>query len=445
MRAFPRPRFGNVFLFAALLMPLAACTSGSRGASQPLVPQDEDSFVVQDVRVFDGRWTIQSTTVVVRDGRIFSIGGRAPRGLRVIDGRGRTLLPGLIDAHGHVPNEAALRDALRFGVTTVFDMLSAVDATRPLKEQRDRLVRTDRADLFTAGSPLTSARGLGTQFGIPFNTIGGPEEATERVRTRIAEGSDYIKVMYEPGAPLFTTVSAGTLKAIVDASHASGVLAIVHISALVGARDAVAAGVDGLVHVFSDTVIAPAFAQTIAARRVFVTPTLSIFGAFQNTGFGASLAADPHLSPFLTSAQRTELVKAGPDSAHPMAPYLKRFDVARALENVRRLRAAGVRILAGTDAPNLGSHGASLHGELELLVSAGFSPAEALTAATLHPAEAFRLRDRGRIVLGARADLVLVDGDPTVDVRRTRAIVRIFKNGFEVSRALPTTPNGRTP
>lgn len=161
---------------------------------------------------------------------------------------------------------------------------------------------------------------------------------------------------------------------------------------------------------------------------------LSILGAFQGKSIGSSLAADSRLSPYLTPAQRTQLTGKGPGPDHPLAPYLVRFNVDRASVNVRMMKAAGVRILAGTDAPNLGSHGVSLHGELQLLTQAGLSPAEALTAATLAPAQAFKLSDRGRIAAGSRADLVLVDGNPLQDIQLTRAIVRVFKNGFEVSR-----------
>jgi adenine deaminase len=81
----------------------------------------------------------------------------------------------------------------------------------------------------------------------------------------------------------------------------------------------------------------------------------------------------------------------------------------------------------------------SIHGELQLLTQAGLTPSEALEAATSAPADAFRLTDRGRIVRGARADLVLVDGNPLADITATRAIVRVFKNGFEIQRA-PAEP-----
>ena len=103
--------------------------------------------------------------------------------------------------------------------------------------------------------------------------------------------------------------------------------------------------------------------------------------------------------------------------------------------SIKQLRAAGVPILAGTDAGNPGtSHGAALHRELELLVKAGLTPIEALAAATSVPAKTFRLGDRGRIAKGMRADLVLVNGDPSVDITATRAIDGVWKQGVRADR-----------
>ena len=102
---------------------------------------------------------------------------------------------------------------------------------------------------------------------------------------------------------------------------------------------------------------------------------------------------------------------------------------------MRELARAGVPILTGTDAPSPGqTYGASVHGELELLVGAGLTTMQALVAATSAGARAFRLSDRGRIVAGARADLVLVEGDPTQDVVATRRIVSVWKRGARVER-----------
>ena len=102
----------------------------------------------------------------------------------------------------------------------------------------------------------------------------------------------------------------------------------------------------------------------------------------------------------------------------------------------RQLARAGVPLLAGTDAPSPGAtYGASLHGELELLVGAGLTPVQALTAATSNAARAFKLADRGRVERGMRADLVLVDGDPTRDILATRRIVEVWKRGVKAERA----------
>jgi imidazolonepropionase-like amidohydrolase len=105
------------------------------------------------------------------------------------------------------------------------------------------------------------------------------------------------------------------------------------------------------------------------------------------------------------------------------------------MQVVAQLSARGVPILAGTDHNNRGTApGSSLHGELEFLVAAGLTPMQALSAATAATAMAFRLKDRGRIAPGLRADLVLVDGDPTVDIRATRSIVAVWKDGAEFDR-----------
>jgi imidazolonepropionase-like amidohydrolase len=430
----------NRLIIAAAVV-TTACAQPLATSQQAWTPADGNSFVVRNVRAFDGTGVHEGVDVVVRDGRIVSIGKRARVDLPVIDGAGRTLLPGLIDAHAHVNGERSLRDALRFGVTTELDMLSRIDVVRKLKPQRDSIKQTELADVYTAGSPITSPRGLTTQFGIPFSTISAPSEAAAIVKSRLAEGSDFIKVIYEPGAPLFTSISRETLEAVIQAAHAEGVQVAVHISSLQGARDAVRAGADGLAHIFSDSVIDEAFAQEIAARKVFVSATLTIIGGFQRTSDGAALAADTRIAPYLSEAQKKELLQVGPGPEHPMAPYLARFQLERAKENVRRMKAAGVRILAGTDAPNLSTHGVAVHGELKHLVDAGLTPLQALTAATREPADAFRMPDRGRIAAGARADLVLVEGNPVTDITAMRAIVYVFKNGYIVAR----TPPAATP
>lgn len=419
---------------------VAACYS-----RQPLVettgPLTGNSFVITNVRVFDGQRAIERSNVVVRDGQIASVGGSAPSGFPVIDGRGGTVLPGFIDAHAHVPNEGQLRNALRFGVTTTLDMMTRPEFARAQRARRDSLVQTNLADLWSVGVPITSPNGMGTQFGIPLTTIASPNEAAAIVGARLADGSDFIKIMYEPDAGIVTSISFETLRAVVAAAHARGALTVVHISSLRGARDVVAAGADGLAHLFGDTLIDDALIRQIVTQRMFVVPTLNNFAAFEGGTQRRELASDARIASYLTAAQRTNLTGPAPSKSSPMAPYLARFALRTATENVRRLNAAGVSILAGDDAASdLVAIGAALHLELRFLVDAGLTPVEALVAATSGPARSFRLADRGRIEAGKRADLFLVRGNPLIDIDATRDIVRVFKNGYDVSRTVPAAP-----
>lgn len=398
-------------------------------------------FVLRGVRVFDGERVLERATVVVRDGRIAAVGPEvaAPPGLPVLDGAGRTLLPGLIDAHVHTWGDA-LAETLNFGVTTVLDMFSDPGPHQVLRRTRDALSPRSHADKFSAGALATAPGGHGTQFGVAVPTLSTPAEAPAWVDARLAEGSDFIKIVYEPRTaeglgPPFPSLDRATMAALVAATQTRQRLAVVHISRLVPAHEALEAGADGLVHVHADRLADQALVQLARERRAFVIPALAVIAGFDPTPPPAGqpreserVAADPALRPFLTPDQRRGLETAP-------GPRLVMFRLDTALASVRALHAGGVEILAGSDAPNRGTaHGASLHHELELLVRAGLTPIEALRAATSAPARRFGLADRGRIAPGQRADLLLVAGDPTADILATRAIERIWKNGAAVER-----------
>jgi imidazolonepropionase-like amidohydrolase len=392
------------------------------------------ALVIRDVRVFDGERVLERASVLVRDGKIVSVAKNieAPAGARVIDGAGKTLLPGLFDAHTHVIAPDALKQALVFGVTTELDMFTSQAQAAQIKKDQAAGKLLDYADLRSAGTLATAPGGHGTEYGLKIPTIASPEEAQAFVDARIAEGSDYIKIIYDDGSAYglkFPTVSQATLAALIAAAHQRGRLAVVHISTLPDARTAIEAGADGLAHVFADQPPDPEFARLVAAHHAFVIPTLSVLHSVCGTAAGVALARDQRLAPYLPQAEIGNL------EAVPSFRVASKAGCAAIGETVRRLKAAGVPLLAGTDAPNAGTvHGVSLHGELELLVEAGLTPLEALSAATSVPADRFRLPDRGRIAPGKRADLLLVNGDPSTDIKATRDIVAVWKAGVPVDR-----------
>ncbi len=397
----------------------------------------QGAFLVRDVRAFDGERTLEHRWVLVDSGRIAAIGGpevdaRSP-GVEVIDGRGRTLLPGLIDSHVHVAQDVtgALRQALVFGVTTELDMFNGGARFERMKEVRAS-DPPDVADVRSAGVGATAPGGHPTQMGGgPIPTLSSPAEAQAFVDARIAEGSDYIKIIRDdlswmrPGG--VPTLDSATIAALTSAAHARGKLAVVHIATERDARMVLGAGADGLAHIFVADTASRDFGAFVASHHAFVIATLvTIYGTCGRSN-GPSILADTNLAPYVSGQWRRMLSMTWPAG---------KTTCNGTDDAMRQLAQARVPILAGTDAPIPGTaYGASLHGELALLVQDGLTPEMALAAATSVPARIFHLTDRGTIRPGMRADLVLVDGDPTRDILATRRIVAVWKRGVRVERA----------
>ncbi|GAA3124561.1 amidohydrolase family protein [Planomonospora alba] len=401
--------------------------------------------LIRDVRVFDGERTIPRADVLV-DGDLIA----APDGRPVdteIDGTGRTLLPGLIDAHTHVV-DGDLAQALAFGVTTELDMFCL--PPNLARQRRLAAERDDVADLRSPGVLATAPGGhpsqiiaadpalrerMGDAAG-PFDTIADPGRAEAFVEARLAEGSDYLKIVIDDGGTAGLSLPAldgRTVTALVEAAHAAGLRAIAHAVTVRDALVALDAGVDGLAHVVADAgpddPASEELAARIAAQDVFVVSTLAYFEAVTGDPAAVELVRDERIGPRLPERLRTAADR------DPGVVPVPSDGVPNAVHAARALHRAGVPLLAGTDANVYAPlHGASMHRELLLLTLAALTPAEALAAATSVPARHFGLADRGRIAPGLRADLVLVDGDPTRDITATRSVAEVWRRGVRQSR-----------
>jgi imidazolonepropionase-like amidohydrolase len=378
--------------------------------------------LVQDVRVFDGKAVHERRSVLFENGVIADADfrGPAPRGARVVQGAGRTLLPGLIDAHTHVFRWQEL--PVLFGVTTQVDMFTDLKLMKQAKQEMAQGSRHDHADLFSAGTLVTAPHGHGTQFGVVIPTITGPEQAQAFVDARIAEGSDFIKIVMESGYGM-PSLDLATTKAVIDAAHLRGKLAVVHIGNEKDARAVLEAGADGLVHLYpGESGDAEGLARLAASRGAFVIPTFTVLESMAGWR-GDDLLANPALAGLLDKDAQAPL-KARYGNKERAAMLVAPKQVTAALVK------AGVPVLAGTDAGNPGTqYGISMHRELKALVEAGLTPVQALAAATSEPARVFKLGRRGRIEKGYKADLLLVDGNPAADILATRRIVEVWKDG----------------
>lgn len=398
--------------------------------------------LIHDVRVFTGEALLIKATVVVKERLIASVSPDRPVGefRETIDGHGRTLMPGLIDAHAHV-FAGNLPQALRFGVTTVLDLMADPRSIAELRQQADRA--SDLADVRTAGTGATVPRGYGwylVEMGYlpPFPTVSHPDGAEEFVAARVDEGSDYLKILIDDGSttgmPL-PKLGEESIHALVDAARSRKLLTVAHALNASDALLAVSAGVDVLGHAFVDKLPDRDFPYLLAESGTAIIPTLAVLDGLFGRPHGKELLADQRIEPYLDESSRRMLGFG----AIPLGPGAAYDNTVPAL-TVGLLRDAGVPILAGSDASNPDTaHGATLHLELELLVRAGLTPIEALAAATSVPADVFGLADRGRIAPGLRADLLLLEGDPTSEITATRDIVAIWRGGDRLDRV----PNER--
>lgn len=435
-----RPTTMSVRLALAILLFVSATSL------LPAQSGNSSAYVIRNVRVFDGETVAEQQTVIISRGAIAAVGADStltvPTGAQEVGGEGRTLLPGLMDAHIHLPAfpitsaAEALQQSLAFGVTTSVVMWAAPLQFASRVKELEATDAPDMSAVLSAGSGATAPAGHPTQMDggaqaalIPTLTARG--EADAFVAARLEEGSDFIKIIYdELGIPRkVPTLDEATIAALVTATHARSRIAVAHIGNERHARGAIAAGVDGLAHLFVGATVSADFGQFAARHGAFVIPTLSILNTMCGTPDGPSLVNDTDTMRQVKPQFRSSLdIGARPSEL--------RCDAAP--QAIRQLSAAGVPLLAGTDSPAPGTtYGASLHRELEHLVSAGLTPTAALAAATSAIARAFRMNDRGRIRTGMRADLLLVDGDPSKQIRDTRNIVAIWKRGVRVQRAAP--------
>ncbi len=286
--------------------------------------------------------------------------------------------------------------------------------------QLQALQRSDLADLRSAGIVASVNGSHPTQFFDYYPTLNGVEDVESFVDARVSEGSEYLKIIIEDSSVIGKStpfLSPEVSAAVTAKAHSHDLLVVAHAQSRRFVEQAIASGADGLAHQYVDQPLTPEFARFLKSAGTFVVMTLAVYHSHE----GVKLANDPRVRQHIDS-RWMDILCSSVEGQEQFQDY--------GLGAVRLLRDAGVPILAGSDANNPGTtYGASLHHELDLLVRGGLTPTEALTTATAAPARHFRLPDRGRIAPGLRADLVLVDGDPTTDIDATKSIERVWRNG----------------
>ncbi|WP_277980286.1 amidohydrolase family protein [Sphingomonas phyllosphaerae] len=392
--------------------------------------------------------------MLVDDARIRWVGAqrKAPqrRGVRTVDLGGKYLMPGIIDLHIHIGTvrdlvqkadyftpESVRRDLrtyAAFGVTTVQSMGTDKDSVLAIRDAGRGGPQT-MARLLTAGQGLVFKGGYGGVPGIN-HPVATPEEAAAEVDTQARKGVDYIKLWMDDELGAMPKMPYAISKAIIDAGHRRGKRVLAHVFYLADAKMLVAQGIDGFMHSVRDKPVDAELIGAMKARGVWQgAGTLSREAAVY--AFAADnprtrdpffrQAADPATIAGLESPEREKSI-----ASSRIYPALPRID-EQARDNEMALARAGVRYGFGTDAGPPGRlPGYSEHWELEQLVKAGFTPAQAIHAATGRSAEWLGTGDRGVIAPGRLADFVVLDADPTRDVRNSRRIAAVYVGGSKV-------------
>ena len=429
--------------------------------------------VIRDVRLFRGTSTQaeEHMDVVIADGKIADVratGGEA--GGEIIDGRGLTLLPGLIDLHAHltltaappwylsVPKPGHNAQAHVFaGVTTVLDAGGDPDEIVELRRKiaegsavGPRIFFAGRHLTVPGGYPLDMLRDVYGRLAYwstegsharGFSDVASLEKEIDEAH---AKGATFVKLMVATvppsGAP---RLSDEQVRAAVKRAHANGMKAMAHIDTVDDALQCARDGVDLLAHGVEAPAISEEQARQIAASGIAMEPTLVNFERFDELAAGHYAGSDierqSEPEELLAQFSDDKLAAARPDleksSFESWALELEKYREERP-RNLYKLYKAGVPILAGTDAQgSIAAFAGGIHDELRFMVAAGLPPGEALLAATGRAAKFLDPRaDFGVVEKGNSADLLLVRGDPLADISATRNIERIFLRGMSVER-----------
>jgi imidazolonepropionase-like amidohydrolase len=417
-----------------------AATLVARGQTRP----SPRATVFEGARLVSGesRAPIEDSAFVVENGRFTTVGVRgavkAPAGAPVVDLRGKTVIPALVDAHSHLGYtdvRTGITAAASYTRDNLLDHLRryayyGIAATLSLGLDRGEIPYELRA-MPAPGAALflTAGRGIAMPNAGPNAdywkdaAYGVTTEAGARaaVREVASKKVDIVKIWVDDRNKTVTPLPPSLYRPIIDEAHARGLRVVAHVYYLADAKELLRAGIDGFAHGIRDLEVDDEIMTLFKQRpQVFVIPNLPDTPPSQ-----ADIA---WLSETLPSRAIEDLTRTA--VASPPRPRL--FEVqARSLA---KLAAAGVRIAFGTDAGVGAPYGWSAHAELADMVAAGMTAAQALTAATRTSAEVMRLDRLGTIASGKSADFMVLDANPLDDIKNTRRIAQVYLRGTQIDR-----------
>lgn len=443
-------------------LPLALlCCAGSAYAQQPAA-KGPRNLLIKNITLIDGTGAApkKKVSMLLEGDHIAKIVPAAtvmPPTTKVIDGTGKTVMPTLINMHGHLGllkgNKSAPENYSQSNIISQLKKYQAYGVSRVLSLGMDREIIFQLRDashkgLIPGATFYTAGYGIGAQGGAPPPALADkvlrpttPDEAVKAIQQLAGLKVDFVKIWVDDGGGTQPKVPVEVYEAAIAEAHKNKLRVAAHVYFLEDARRLVNAGVDVLAHSIRDQEIDDALINAMKAKGTYYIPTLSLDEYnFVYAGqpewlndpfFKASL--EPGVWEMLISAEYKQQQQNDPARDKKM----KAFSTAQ--RNLHKLDSAGIKILLGTDsgAFPVRAQGFSEHLELQLMVEAGLTPMEAIIAATRTGAQLLGIdSEYGTLLPGKKADFIILGGDPTVEIRNTQKILEVWRGGKKVDTRL---------
>jgi imidazolonepropionase-like amidohydrolase len=403
----------------------------------------------------DGSAPIEKAALVVQDGRVIGIGRagevRAPTGAARIDLTGKTVMPALVNLHGHVGYQrGATYDAANYTRENILDHLDryayyGVGTVVSMGTDAGALPYEIRAEQAAGRVGGTRLRHAGRGFALPNAGPGfaalrpapygvtTADEARRDVRELAAKNVDVVKIWVDDRNETVPKLPLEISQAIIDEAHRHKLKVVAHVYYLADAKALARAGIDGFAHPVRDLEADAELVDLLKARNVFVMANLGLAERGTRPGAPAWLS-EPFIRESVDAASLARVTETL--QKRPAAAVERAAATYRNMErSIARLSKAGVRVLLGSDS-GVQDHfmGHAEHRELELMAAAGMSPADVIAAATGQAAAALGFDDVGVLAAGKRADFIVLDANPLDDISATRGISQVYLRGVGVDR-----------
>lgn len=428
----------------------------------PLIAVAQRPLVIKNVTLVDGSGgppTLNATVLVV-NGRIALIGEGGTLQMsgdsQVVDGNGKTLIPGIINLHGHVgltkglvqaqenySRESVienLRTYASYGVTTTTSLGTDMQPVIGVRDEVNQGNLPGMARVRTALHGFTSPDGYPTKApgvkGLALE-VSTPNEARQQVDRLAEQGADLVKMWVDSHHGTFQKLKSQVYGAIIDQAHKRGLLAVVHLYELADAKLLAEAGVDVIVHSVRDTEVDRGLIRRLLARGVTYSPTLTREQSTYVYADSPKWLDDPFFVRSVGDRLVQELRTTFRDTQQSDPELeINRENFRMAMRNLKTLSDAGVKIAFGTDTgPPARFAGYFEHWEAELMVEAGLTPMQVIESFSKNASEALDIdRDFGTLAEGKVADMILLNSNPLGNIRNLRDIDTVFIGGRPVEQ-----------